>query len=75
MTSTAFTKTPVPSVADFIRRHPVEDDFTKVWERTLPASAYLYESPAIGGAYRGGNVEHLSTPAEGKHGHPGSGLL
>jgi predicted AlkP superfamily pyrophosphatase or phosphodiesterase len=48
VTSTAFTKTPIHAVADFIQRHPVEDDLTKVWEQTLPASAYLYENPAIG---------------------------
>jgi predicted AlkP superfamily pyrophosphatase or phosphodiesterase len=48
VTSTAFTKAPVPEVADFIRRNPVENDFGKAWDRTLPESAYLYESPATG---------------------------
>ena len=48
VTSTAFTTTPVPAVEDFIRRHPVENDIGKTWERTLPASAYAYENPAVG---------------------------
>jgi hypothetical protein len=48
VTSTAFSQKPLPEVADFIRRHPVEGDFGKTWERSMPASAYLYEDPAIG---------------------------
>ena len=48
VTSTAFTNTPTAAVADFIRRRPVEGDVGKVWQRTLPVSAYLYEERAIG---------------------------
>ena len=48
VTSTAFSSAPVPEVAEFIGRHPVENDYGKTWERTLPSSAYLYEAPAIG---------------------------
>ncbi len=48
VTSTAFTNTPTAAVADFIHRRPVEADGGKVWNRTLPASAYLYEEKAIG---------------------------
>ena len=48
VTSTAFSRAPVPEIAAFIGRHPVENDYGKSWERTLPSSAYLYEAPAIG---------------------------
>jgi hypothetical protein len=42
-TSTAFTKAPVPYLQEFISRNPLTADFDKVWERTLPASAYQGE--------------------------------
>ncbi|MBI3402879.1 MAG: alkaline phosphatase family protein [Acidobacteria bacterium] len=48
VTSTAFSPRPVPEVADFITRNPVEKDFGKVWDRSLPKRSYLYEDPAIG---------------------------
>ena len=47
-TSTAFSRAPVREVAEFIGRHPVEMDYGKTWERTLPSSAYFHEDPAIG---------------------------
>jgi predicted AlkP superfamily pyrophosphatase or phosphodiesterase len=48
VTSTAFSPGPVREVADFISHRPVEQDLGKVWDRTLPKSAYLYEDPAVG---------------------------
>ena len=39
-TSTAFAKAPVPYLQEFITANPLTADFDKVWERTLPASAY-----------------------------------
>ena len=42
-TSTAYTKAPVAYLQEFISRHPLTGDFDKVWERTLPASAYQGE--------------------------------
>ena len=48
VTSTAFSNARVPEVADFVRRHPVEDDYGKTWEPSLPANAYLFEDPAVG---------------------------
>lgn len=48
VTSTAFSSGPVPAVADFVRRHPVEADFGKTWERLLPKTAYQFEDPGIG---------------------------
>ncbi len=48
VTSTAFSKQPIPEVAAFISRHPVDDDFGKVWTRTLAPNAYFFEDPAVG---------------------------
>ena len=48
VTSTAFSAGPVPQVADFITRHPVEADLDKTWDRSLPKDRYLYEDPAVG---------------------------
>ncbi len=48
VTSTAFSAGPVPQVADFITRNPVEADLDKTWDRALPTDRYLYEDPAVG---------------------------
>jgi predicted AlkP superfamily pyrophosphatase or phosphodiesterase len=48
VTSTAFSKGPVPAVADFIARNPVEKDFGKAWDRALPKDAYFYEAQTVG---------------------------
>jgi len=48
VTSTAFSQAPLPAVGDFIHRHPVEGDFGKVWDRSLPREKYLYEDTAVG---------------------------
>src|SRR5215831_12425214 len=47
-TSTAFTPALVPQVGEFIAAHPIEADFGKRWERTLPKNAYLYDDAAVG---------------------------
>ena len=47
-TSTAFSSAPVPAVADYVDRHRVEDDFGKVWDRSLPRDGYRFEDPAVG---------------------------
>jgi predicted AlkP superfamily pyrophosphatase or phosphodiesterase len=39
-TSTAFTKTPIPFLQSFIAANPLTADFGKVWEKSLPPSAY-----------------------------------
>jgi predicted AlkP superfamily pyrophosphatase or phosphodiesterase len=48
VTSTAFSRGPVPEVADFIARNPIERDAGRVWDRALPKDAYLYEEAAVG---------------------------
>jgi predicted AlkP superfamily pyrophosphatase or phosphodiesterase len=44
VTSTAYTPTPVPFVADFVKANPVEADLGKVWTPTIPAGARLYQA-------------------------------
>jgi predicted AlkP superfamily pyrophosphatase or phosphodiesterase len=39
-TSTAFTTEPVPFLRDFVAANPLTADFDKVWEKSLPPSAY-----------------------------------
>jgi predicted AlkP superfamily pyrophosphatase or phosphodiesterase len=48
MTSTAFAAAPVPAVADFLRRNPVDASFGTTWDRTSRSETYLYEDPAVG---------------------------
>jgi predicted AlkP superfamily pyrophosphatase or phosphodiesterase len=50
VTSTAFSPGPVREVASYIQRHPVENEFGRVWTRTLPVGSYLFEHPAVGAA-------------------------
>jgi hypothetical protein len=42
-TSTAFTPSNIPLVQQFIDANPITADFDKVWERSLPPSAYKGE--------------------------------
>jgi predicted AlkP superfamily pyrophosphatase or phosphodiesterase len=48
MTSTAFSAGPVPAVAEFVRRNPIEADFGNTWDLALRPDAYLYEDTAVG---------------------------
>jgi predicted AlkP superfamily pyrophosphatase or phosphodiesterase len=69
VTSTAFSAGPVPQVADFVTRHPVEADLDKVWERALPTDRYLYEDPAIGiSAAKGGMTPSFPHALKGESG-------
>jgi predicted AlkP superfamily pyrophosphatase or phosphodiesterase len=73
-TSSAFTREPVPFLQQFIDANPITADFDKVWERTLPISAYQDEDDAEGeGTLTGGTrtFPHvLGTPG----GQPDSGF-
>jgi len=48
VSSTAYTDAPVPAVAAFVQRHPLDADFGRTWDRALPPDRYLFESPAVG---------------------------
>ena len=41
-TSSAYATAPEPFIAAYVKEHPVEADFGKIWSRALPDSAYLY---------------------------------
>lgn len=47
-TSSAFTKTPLPWLAGYLKGNPVEGDAGKTWERTLPPERYMGEDEAPG---------------------------
>lgn len=47
-TSSAFSAAPIPAVADFIARNPIERDLNRTWELALPEKDYLYENPTVG---------------------------
>jgi predicted AlkP superfamily pyrophosphatase or phosphodiesterase len=40
----------VPFIDDFVKKHPVAEDYGKTWELSLPASSYLYDEKAWGAA-------------------------
>jgi len=42
-TSTAFADRPVPFVRDFIDANPITADYDRIWDRSLPLSAYQGE--------------------------------
>jgi predicted AlkP superfamily pyrophosphatase or phosphodiesterase len=41
-TSSAFTSTPWPDAADYVRRNPITNDYGQVWTKLLPESAYKF---------------------------------
>jgi predicted AlkP superfamily pyrophosphatase or phosphodiesterase len=47
-TSTAYTKTPVPFVQQFLIANPVAADANKVWELALPADRYTHSDEGVG---------------------------
>lgn len=47
-TSSAYTNTPVPFIADVLKARPVAMDFGASWTRLLPAEQYLYDDNGIG---------------------------
>jgi predicted AlkP superfamily pyrophosphatase or phosphodiesterase len=48
VTSTAFTKAPVPFVDRYIRSHPVDGELGRVWDRLLPRERYIYDDSTVG---------------------------
>ncbi|HXW05398.1 MAG TPA: alkaline phosphatase family protein [Vicinamibacterales bacterium] len=68
-TSTAYGDAPVPFLARFIEANPVTADLDKIWERTLPPSAYKYKDDAEGEGTVGEwtrTFPHPLRPAPGK---------
>lgn len=44
-TSSAYP--PAPFIAEFVKSHPITEDYGKTWAPLLPESAYLYEKSAV----------------------------
>lgn len=53
-TSSAYTKTPLPWLAGYLKGNPAESDAGKTWERTLPPERYVGEDDAPGERGSGG---------------------
>ena len=45
LTSSAYPQ--APFIAEFVKRHPVTEDYGKTWTPLLPESAYLYDKAAV----------------------------
>jgi predicted AlkP superfamily pyrophosphatase or phosphodiesterase len=40
----------MPFIEDFVKAHPMQRDYQKIWELSLPKSAYFYDEKATGAA-------------------------
>ncbi len=65
-TSTAYPM--APFVEDFAKAHPVAQDYGKTWTAMLPASSYLYDSPAVGARFPAESGPALPHPLHGAAG-------
>jgi predicted AlkP superfamily pyrophosphatase or phosphodiesterase len=57
-----------PFVEDFAKAHPVSQDYGKTWTAMLPASAYLYDSSAVGARFPAESGPALPHPLHGAAG-------
>jgi predicted AlkP superfamily pyrophosphatase or phosphodiesterase len=48
VTSSYYTRTPVPFVAEFVRANPIEAEFNTPWTRARPADRYLFDDDGVG---------------------------
>jgi len=48
VTSSAYGKTPVAFVQDYVKAHPVESDFGKSWVRAMPEADYFFVDDGLG---------------------------
>jgi predicted AlkP superfamily pyrophosphatase or phosphodiesterase len=48
VTSSVFGSDPTPFMDGFLAAHPIEADAGRIWERSLPAGAYLFTDDAAG---------------------------
>jgi predicted AlkP superfamily pyrophosphatase or phosphodiesterase len=66
VTSSAFGN--APFVEDFVKKHPVTEDFGKAWSLSLPESRYLYDKNATGAATVQGWTATFPHALHGKEG-------
>ncbi len=69
VTSSFYTKAPVPFVAAFAKANPIDAELTQPWTRALAADRYLFEDDGIGekpASFRTRTFPHaLTGPASG----------
>jgi predicted AlkP superfamily pyrophosphatase or phosphodiesterase len=58
----------MPFVEDFVKKHPVAEDYGKTWTLTLPATSYLYEDKTSGAAPPDGWTNSFPHALRGKEG-------
>ncbi|HTC66630.1 MAG TPA: alkaline phosphatase family protein [Candidatus Acidoferrum sp.] len=63
LTSSAFPQ--APFIAEFVKSHPVKDDYGKTWAPLLPESAYLYDKTAFNAAPPAGYGAEFPHPLRG----------
>ncbi len=69
-TSSAYTSSPVPFLQQFITANPISADYDKVWDRTLPLSAYRNEDDAEGEGTASGWTRTFPHPLGAPGGKP-----
>jgi predicted AlkP superfamily pyrophosphatase or phosphodiesterase len=58
----------MPFVEEFVKKHPVAEDYGKIWSLTLPESAYFYEEKPFGAEDVEGWSEGFPHALKGKAG-------
>ena len=66
VTSTSYGT--MPFIEDFVKKHPVAEDYGKTWSLSLPATSYLYEDKTAGALPPDGWSNSFPHPLHGKEG-------
>ncbi len=70
VTSSAYTKEPVPFVQAFAKANPIESDFSTPWTLALPPDQYLYVDAGVGETPLPFWTSTFPHPIKGKPGAP-----
>ena len=65
---TSSTYGTMPFLEEFVKKHPLSEDYGKTWSLALPESAYFYDEKATGAAPPGGWSASFPHPLHGKDG-------
>ena len=66
VTSTSYGT--MPFIEEFVKKHPVAEDYGKTWSLSLPATSYLYEDKTAGALPPDGWSNSFPHPLHGKEG-------
>jgi predicted AlkP superfamily pyrophosphatase or phosphodiesterase len=66
VTSTSYGT--MPFIEDFVKKHPVAEDYGKTWSLSLPPTSYLYEDKTAGALPPDGWSNSFPHPLHGKEG-------